>query len=263
MLFSGSRRLSAVRGFAQRIPFVDRLPQMNEQAMLGGGQDRIDAQHKRNKLTARERLNLLFDEGSFREFDKFVVHRCSNFGMEKSHIFSDGVVTGYGKINGRNTFAFSQDFTVFGGSLSEAFAEKICKVMDKAVDVGVPVIGLNDSGGARIHEGVASLSGYSHIFKRNVDSSGVVPQLSMIMGPCAGGAVYSPALTDFIFMVEDTSYMFVTGPEVVKAVTHEDVTKEQLGGATIHAKKSGVAHRKFPNDISAIAHTRKFLQYLP
>jgi propionyl-CoA carboxylase beta chain len=245
------------------VPFVDRLNKINAEIMLGGGQDRIDAQHGRNKLTARERIGLLFDEGSFREYDKYVVHRCTNFGMEKQKIYTDGVITGHGLINGRPTYAFSQDFTVFGGSLSETFAKKICKIMDMARDVGAPVIGLNDSGGARIHEGVDSLDGYGEIFKRNVDCSGVVPQISLIMGPCAGGAVYSPALTDFTFMVEDTSYMFVTGPEVVKTVTHEIVTKEELGGASIHTTKSGVAHNKYENDIIALANIRKLMNYFP
>jgi len=206
---------------------------------------------------------LLFDEGSFVEYDKYVVHRCSNFGMDEKKMYTDGVITGHGKVNGRNVYAFSQDFTIYGGSLSETFAEKICKIMDQANQVGAPVIGLNDSGGARIHEGVNSLVGYAEIFKRNVDSSGVIPQISCIMGPCAGGAVYSPALTDFTFMVEDTSYMFLTGPEVVKTVTQEDVTKEDLGGASVHTKKSGVAHGKFENDIVALANIRKLLDYVP
>jgi propionyl-CoA carboxylase beta chain len=205
----------------------------------------IQQQHLKGKLTARERITLLLDEGSFEEWDKFVEHRCNDFGMAEQKVPGDGVVTGYGTINGRLVFVFSQDFTVFGGALSEAHAEKICKIMDQAMKVGAPVIGLNDSGGARIQEGVASLGGYAEIFQRNVLASGVVPQLSVIMGPCAGGAVYSPAMTDFIFMVEDSSYMFVTGPDVVKTVTHEVVTPEQLGGATIHTRKSGVADLAF------------------
>jgi propionyl-CoA carboxylase beta chain len=239
------------------------LNKINNEIMLAGGQRRIDKQHANHKLTARERLDLLFDEGSFTEYDKYVVHRCHDFGMDKQKFYTDGVITGHGKINGRTVYAFSQDFTIFGGSLSETFAEKICKIMDQALLVGAPVIGLNDSGGARIQEGVLSLAGYAEIFQRNVDSSGVVPQVSLIMGPCAGGAVYSPALTDFVFMVENTSYMFVTGPEVVKTVTNEDVTKEDLGGAAVHCSKSGVAHRKFENDIQAIASTRRLMSYLP
>ena len=207
-------------------------------ARLGGGQRRIDAQHAKGKLTARERLEVLLDPGSFEEYDMFVEHRCGDFGMEKQKVPSDGVVTGWGRINGRIVFVFSQDFTVFGGSLSEAHAEKICKVMDQAMKVGAPVIGLNDSGGARIQEGVASLAGYAEVFQRNVMASGVVPQISCVMGPCAGGAVYSPAMTDFIFMVKDSSYMFVTGPEVVKTVTHEEVTAEELGGAVTHSTRS-------------------------
>jgi len=205
----------------------------------------------------------LFDQGTFVEYDKYVTHRCHDFGMENEKYFGDGVVTGHGLVNGRVTYAFSQDFTVFGGSLSETFAEKICKIMDKAALTGAPCIGLNDSGGARIQEGVSSLAGYAEIFQRNVDSSGLIPQISLIMGPCAGGAVYSPALTDFVFMVQDTSYMFVTGPEVVKTVTKEEVTKEELGGAKMHSTVSGVSHRAFANDIEAIASTRQLLKYLP
>src|ERR1700729_1474961 len=208
---------------------LDRLEQRRGQARLGGGETRIDAQHKRGKLTARERIELLLDKGSFEEFDMFVEHRSIDFGMEKQKIPGDGVVTGYGTIDGKLVFVFSQDFTVFGGSLSEAHAEKICKIMDQALKVGAPVIGLNDSGGARIQEGVASLGGYAEVFQRNVLASGVIPQISLIMGPCAGGAVYSPAMTDFIFMVKDSSYMFVTGPDVVKTVTQETVTQEELG----------------------------------
>jgi propionyl-CoA carboxylase beta chain len=214
---------------------IHELDKKRQAARLGGGQQRIDNQHKKGKLTARERIELLLDPDSFEEWDMFKEHRCADFGMEKEKIPSDGVVTGCGMINGRLVFVFSQDFTVFGGALSEAHAEKICKIMDHAVKVGAPVIGLNDSGGARIQEGVGSLGGYADVFLRNVLASGVVPQISMIMGPCAGGAVYSPAMTDFIFMVKDSSYMFVTGPEVVKTVTHEDVTAEELGGAVTHS----------------------------
>lgn len=232
-------------------------------ARLGGGQKRIEAQHKKGKLTARERLELLFDEDSFEEWDMFVQHRCVDFGMDANHIPGDGVVTGYGTINGRLAFAYSQDFTVFGGALSEAHAEKICKVMDQAMKVGAPVIGLNDSGGARIQEGVASLGGYAEVFQRNVLASGVIPQISLIMGPSAGGAVYSPAMTDFIFMVKDSSYMFVTGPEVVKTVTHEEVSAEELGGATTHTTRSGVADLAFENDVEALLMLRRFFNYLP
>ena len=232
-------------------------------ARLGGGQKRIEAQHMKGKLTARERLELLFDDDSFEEWDMFVQHRCVDFGMDANHIPGDGVVTGYGTINGRLAFAYSQDFTVFGGALSEAHAEKICKVMDQAMKVGAPVIGLNDSGGARIQEGVASLGGYAEVFQRNVMASGVIPQISLIMGPSAGGAVYSPAITDFIFMVKDSSYMFVTGPEVVKTVTHEDVTAEELGGASTHTTKSGVADLAFENDVEALLMLRRFYNYLP
>jgi propionyl-CoA carboxylase beta chain len=210
---------------------INQLEQKRAAARLGGGQRRIDAQHKRGKLSARERIEVLLDPGSFEEWDMFVEHRCTDFGMAETSTPGDGVVTGYGTINGRLVFVFSQDFTVFGGSLSEAHAEKICKIMDHAIKVGAPVIGLNDSGGARIQEGVDSLAGYANVFQRNVMASGVIPQISVIMGPCAGGAVYSPAMTDFIFMVKDTSYMFVTGPDVVKTVTHEEVTAEELGGA--------------------------------
>jgi propionyl-CoA carboxylase beta chain len=232
-------------------------------ARLGGGQKRIDAQHKKGKLTARERLELLFDDDSFEEWDMFVHHRCVDFGMDAQKVPGDGVVTGYGTINGRLAFAYSQDFTVFGGALSEAHAEKICKVMDQAMKVGAPVIGLNDSGGARIQEGVASLGGYAEVFQRNVMASGVIPQISLIMGPSAGGAVYSPAITDFIFMVKDSSYMFVTGPEVVKTVTHEEVTAEELGGASTHTTKSGVADLAFDNDVEALLMLRRFFNYLP
>src|SRR6201993_2038555 len=220
---------------------LDRLEEKREAARLGGGKRRVEAQHARGKLTARERLDVLLDPGSFEEWDMFVEHRSHDFGIDAQKIPGDGVVTGYGTINGRLVFVFSQDFTVFGGSLSEAHAEKICKVMDAAMKMGAPVIGLNDSGRARIQEGVASLGGYAEVFQRNVLASGVVPQISVIMGPCAGGAVYSPAMTDFILMVKDSSYMFVTGPDVVKTVTHEDVTAEELGGASTHTTKSGVA----------------------
>ncbi|KAL2916340.1 hypothetical protein HK105_204096 [Polyrhizophydium stewartii] len=232
-------------------------------AMLGGGPKRIDAQHAKGKLTARERIDLLLDAGSFNEYDAFVEHRCHDFGMADSKITGDGVVTGYGTINGRLVYVFSQDFTAFGGSLSKTHAQKICKIMDQALLVGAPVIGLNDSGGARIQEGVDSLGGYADIFQKNVLASGVIPQISLIMGPCAGGAVYSPALTDFTFMVRDTSYLFVTGPDVVKAVTNEQVTQEELGGAGPHTTKSGVAHLAFENDIEALARLREFVDFLP
>lgn len=232
-------------------------------ARQGGGEKRIGAQHGKGKLTARERLDILLDEGSFEEWDMFVEHRCGDFGMEGQKVPGDGVVTGHGTINGRLVFVFSQDFTVFGGSLSEAHAEKICKVMDQAMKVGAPVIGLNDSGGARIQEGVASLGGYAEVFQRNVLASGVVPQISLIMGPCAGGAVYSPAMTDFIFMVKDSSYMFVTGPDVVKTVTHEVVTAEELGGAGTHTTKSGVADLAFENDVEALLQARRLFDFLP
>ncbi len=233
---------------------VRQLAEMRNAAELGGGKTRIDAQHKKGKLTARERIELLLDPDTFEEWDMFVEHRCNDFGMDQQRIPGDGVVTGYGTINGRVVFVFSQDFTVFGGSLSEAHAEKICKIMDHAIKVGAPVVGLNDSGGARIQEGVASLGGYADVFQRNVLASGVVPQISVIMGPCAGGAVYSPAMTDFIFMVKDSSYMFVTGPDVVRTVTHEEVTQEELGGAVTHSTKSGVCDRAFENDVEALSH---------
>ncbi len=242
---------------------LDQLEQKRALARLGGGQKRIDAQHAKGKLTARERIELLLDDGTFEEWDMFVEHRCTDFGMEGNRPPGDGVVTGYGMINGRLVFVFSQDFTVFGGALSETHAEKICKVMDQAMKVGAPVIGLNDSGGARIQEGVASLGGYADVFQKNVLASGVVPQISMIMGPCAGGAVYSPAMTDFIFMVKDSSYMFVTGPEVVKTVTHEDVTAEELGGAITHSTRSGVADMAFENDVEALMMLRRLYNYLP
>jgi propionyl-CoA carboxylase beta chain len=230
---------------------------------LGGGEERIRKQHAAGKLTARERVELLLDAGSFVEIDALVTHRCTDFGMEKQKIPGDGVVCGYGTVDGRLVYLFAQDFTVFGGSLSETNAQKMCKIMDLAVETGAPVIGLNDSGGARIQEGVASLGGYADIFLRNTLASGVVPQISAILGPCAGGAVYSPAITDFIFMVEETSYMFVTGPEVIKTVTHEEVTMEELGGASTHAVKSGVCHVTVPNDASCLAAIRELLSYLP
>ena len=242
--------------------FAD-LQHLNERALEGGGQARIEKQHEKGKLTARERLQLLLDPGSFQEIDRLVVHRSHDFGLEKQQFLGDGVITGYGKIEGRLVYVFSQDFTVFGGSLSETFAEKICKVMDLAMKNGAPVIGLNDSGGARIQEGVVSLGGYADIFYRNVRSSGVIPQLSAIMGPCAGGAVYSPALTDFIFMVENTSYMFVTGPNVVKTVTQEEVTAEELGGAKTHATKSGVTHFTSANEAVCLQDLRKLMSYIP
>jgi len=242
---------------------IRQLEEKRARARAGGGEKRVAAQHGKGKLTARERLDVLFDEGSFEEWDMFVEHRCDDFGMADNKVPGDGVVTGFGTINGRLIFAFSQDFTVFGGSLSEPHAQKICKIMDKAVQVGAPVIGLNDSGGARIQEGVASLAGYAEVFQRNVTASGVVPQISMIMGPCAGGAVYSPAMTDFIFMVKDSSYMFVTGPDVVKTVTHETVTLEELGGAITHTTKSGVADKAFENDLEALLELRRFMDFLP
>ena len=242
---------------------IRQLEEKRELARLGGGQKRIDAQHRKGKLTARERIELLLDDDSFEEWDMYKEHRCTEFGMDADHIPGDGVVTGYGTVNGRLVFVFSQDFTVFGGSLSETHAEKICKVMDHAMKVGAPVIGLNDSGGARIQEGVDSLGGYADVFQRNVLASGVIPQISLIMGPCAGGAVYSPAMTDFIFMVKDSSYMFVTGPEVVKTVTHEEVTAEELGGAITHNTKSGVADLAFENDVEALMMTRRLVGFLP
>ncbi len=242
---------------------IQQLENKRGLARLGGGQKRIDSQHKKGKLTARERIELLLDPESFEEWDMFKEHRCTDFGMEADKTPGDGVVTGYGTVNGRVVFVFSQDFTVFGGSLSETHAEKICKIMDHAIKVGAPVIGLNDSGGARIQEGVASLGGYADVFQRNVMASGVVPQISMIMGPCAGGAVYSPSMTDFIFMVKDSSYMFVTGPEVVKTVTHEEVTAEELGGAVTHTTKSGVADLAFENDVEALMMLRRLIGFLP
>jgi len=242
---------------------LKRLEELNARALLGGGEARIERQHKAGKLTARERVELLFDPGTFVEIDKFVVHRCADFGMEETRIPGDGVVTGYGKIAGRQVFLFAQDFTVFGGSLSGAFAEKICKIMDLAAKVGAPVIGLNDGAGARIQEGVVSLGGYGDVFLRNVLSSGVIPQISLIMGPCAGGAVYSPAMTDFIIMVKNTSNMMITGPDVIKTVTHEDVTAEELGGAVTHASKSNVADFAVGSEEECIQITRTLLSYLP
>ena len=242
---------------------IRQLEEQRARARAGGGKKRVDAQHKRGKLTARERIELLLDPGSFEEWDMFKEHRSTDFDMDKNTVPGDGVVTGYGTVNGRLVFVFSQDFTVFGGSVSETHAEKICKIMDQAMKVGAPVIGLNDSGGARIQEGVSSLAGYAEIFQRNVMASGVVPQISMVMGPCAGGAVYSPATTDFIFMVRDTSYMFVTGPDVVKTVTHEEVTQEELGGAMTHSTKSGVADLACDTDVDALQQLRRFVDFLP
>ncbi|MEO7470012.1 MAG: acyl-CoA carboxylase subunit beta, partial [Sphingobium limneticum] len=246
-----------------KLAIIEQLEAKREAARLGGGQRRIDAQHGKGKLTARERLDVLLDEDSFEELDMYVEHNCVDFDMNAQHIPGDGVVTGSGTINGRLVFVFSQDFTVYGGAVSERHAMKICKIMDMALKVGAPVIGLNDSGGARIQEGVASLAGYAEIFQRNVLASGVVPQISVIMGPCAGGAVYSPAMTDFIFMVKDSSFMFVTGPDVVKTVTNEVVTQEELGGAVTHTTKSGVADVAFENDIEALLATRDFVDFLP
>jgi propionyl-CoA carboxylase beta chain len=253
---------TALAAAAPASPF-QRLDDINARALLGGGADRIKKQHEGGKLTARERIDLLVDPGSFVEIGRLVVHRCADFGMDDQKIPGDGVVTGHGLVDGRKVFVFAQDFTVFGGSLSGAYAQKICKVMDLAIKVGAPVIGLNDSGGARIQEGVESLAGYADIFLRNTLASGVVPQISCIMGPCAGGAVYSPAITDFILMVEGTSYMFITGPDVIKAVTHEEVTKEDLGGASAHASKSGVCHLTSHNDQACLAQTRELLSFLP
>jgi len=261
----GPRILRASRHVAAPISVADRIDAKRAQALVGGGEKRIQAQHKKGKLTARERVHVLLDEGSFIEYDQFVEQRCSDFGMdsEANKFPGDSVVTGRGYINGRLVYVFSQDFTVFGGSLSSAQAIKICKVMDQAMEVGAPVIGLNDSGGARIQEGVESLAGYADIFQRNVLASGVVPQISVIMGPCAGGAVYSPALTDFTFMVKDSSYMFITGPDVVKSVTNEEITQEDLGGAKTHTQTSGVAHKAFENDVHALLEMRDLFSYLP
>ena len=241
----------------------EKLRELRAESLLGGGEARIKAQHDRGKLTARERLDVLLDPGSFTEIDRFVLHECRDFGMEKRRILGDGVVTGHGTIDGRPVYVFSQDFTVFGGSLGLAFAGKICKIMDLAMKNGVPVIGLNDSGGARIQEGVVSLGGYADIFLRNTLASGVVPQISAILGPCAGGAVYSPAITDFVFMVDGTSYMYITGPNVVKAVTHEEVTHEELGGALTHNSKSGVAHFEAPDDATCLEQVRRLYSFIP
>ncbi len=234
-----------------------------KEAHLGGGEKRIESQHKKGKLTARERIHFLMDEGSFEEIGMFVTHRSVEFGLEREKYLGDGVITGYGTVNGRPVYVFAQDFTVFGGSLSESHAEKICRIMDLAMQNGAPIIGLNDSGGARIQEGVVSLGGYADIFYRNTRASGVIPQISAVMGPCAGGAVYSPAITDFILMVENTSYMFVTGPNVVKTVTHEEVTSEELGGASVHSSKSGVAHFSCANGLECISNIKKLLSYMP
>jgi propionyl-CoA carboxylase beta chain len=242
---------------------LQELERRRAEARGGGGKKRVEAQHARGKLTARERIELLLDEGSFEEFDMFVTHRTTDFGMAENKPAGDGVVTGWGTVNGRMVYVFSQDFTVFGGSLSETHAQKICKIMDMAIQNGAPVIGMNDSGGARIQEGVASLAGYAEVFQRNIMASGVVPQISVIMGPCAGGAVYSPAMTDFIFMVRDSSYMFVTGPDVVKTVTNEVVTAEELGGATTHTKKSSVADGAFSDDVETLAEIRRLIDFLP
>jgi len=242
---------------------IQKLIDLRNEAKLGGGQKRIDSQHSKGKMTARERIEVLLDEGSFEEFDMFVTHRCTNFDMDKTKFMGDGVVTGHGTIDGRIVYVFSQDFTVFGGSLSETFAQKICKVMDMAMKAGAPVIGINDSGGARIQEGVTSLAGYAEIFQRNIMASGVVPQISAIFGPCAGGAVYSPALTDFIMMTEESSYMFVTGPKVVKTVTGEDITTENLGGAEVHSSRSGVSHFLLENEEEGLLLIRKLMSYLP
>src|SRR5690242_19891437 len=254
---------STANGQSAMKDILDKLEQRRAQARLGGGERRISAQHERGKLTARERIELLLDKGSFEEFDMFVEHRSSDFGMEKTKIPGDGVVTGWGTINGRAVYLFSKDFTVFGGSLSEAHAQKIIKVQDMAMKACCPIIGLFDAGGARIQEGVAALGGYGEVFKRNVIASGVIPQISVIMGPCAGGDVYSPAMTDFIFMVRDTSYMFVTGPDVVKTVTNEVVTAEELGGASVHTTRSGVADGSFENDVDCLLQIRRLMDFLP
>ena len=242
---------------------IDKLNNKIALAHIGGGEARIKKQHAKRKLTARERISYLLDENSFEEMGALVTHRCTDFGMEKQLYFGDGVVTGYGTINGRLVYVFAQDFTVFGGALSKSHAEKICNIMDQAIKVGAPIIGLNDSGGARIQEGVSSLGGYADIFFRNVQASGVIPQISAIMGPCAGGAVYSPAMTDFTIMVEETSYMFVTGPSVVKTVTNEEVTSEELGGASTHSTKSGVTHLTSANDIECLNDLKILLSYIP
>lgn len=258
-----SAQADAESTIALTVQVQKKIQEKRDQSFQGGGPKRIDSQHKKGKLTARERINLLFDHDTFTEYDAFVEHTCSDFNMQAQKYPGDSVVTGRGKIYGRTCFMFSQDFTVFGGSLSSVHAKKICKIMDQAMLVGAPVIGLNDSGGARIQEGVESLAGYADIFQRNVMSSGVIPQISVIMGPCAGGAVYSPALTDFTFMVKDSSYLFITGPDVVKAVTNEDVTQEELGGAKTHTSVSGVAHGAFENDVDALLNIRELFNYLP
>ncbi|MFC6724967.1 acyl-CoA carboxylase subunit beta [Halobium palmae] len=242
---------------------IDELREKREEALLGGGEDRIESQHDRGKMTARERIDYFLDDGTFNEFDRFRTHDVHSFGMEEKKLYGDGVVTGYGEVNGRKVFVFAHDFTVFGGSLGEVFAEKVCKVMDKAVEVGAPVVGLNDSAGARIQEGVKSLGGFGEIFRRNTEASGVIPQISAIMGPCAGGAVYSPALTDFTFMVKDSSHMFITGPDVIETVTGEEVTFEELGGARTHASTSGVAHFAEDGEEAALDHIARLLSYLP
>ena len=242
---------------------LKKLESKRIEATMGGGKDRIDIQHSKGKLTARERIEVLLDPDSFEEYGLYVEHRCSDFNMDKKKHAGDGVVTGQGTINGRLVFVYSQDFTVMGGSLGEAHAKKICRIMDKAVKVGAPIIGINDSGGARIQEGVDSLGGFGDIFQKNIDASGVVPQISLIMGPCAGGSVYSPALTDFVLMVEKSSYMFVTGPDVVKTVTHEDISQEDLGGAKVHSEKSGVAHLTFKSDIETLLQARRLINFLP
>jgi len=257
-----AERATETKPMTEETP-LETLRRMREATLEGGGPARVAAQHEKGKLTARERIDLLVDEGSFVEIDRFVTHRCQDFGMQANQTLGDGVVTGHARIGGRPVYLYSQDFTVFGGSLSETNAEKICKIMDMALKVGVPVIGLCDSGGARIQEGVNSLGGYAEIFWRNTQASGVVPQISVIMGPCAGGAVYSPAITDFVFMVEQTSYMHITGPDVVKAVTHEEVTSEELGGADVHARRSGVAHFTSPDDRACLAAVRQLFAYLP
>nr|WP_276301696.1 acyl-CoA carboxylase subunit beta [Halorussus sp. DT80] len=242
---------------------IEELRELRDEALKGGGEERIESQHEKGKMTARERIDYFLDDGTFNEFDQLRTHRSHNFGMEEKQVKGDGVVTGYGEVNGRKVFVFAHDFTVFGGSLGEVFAEKVCKVMDKAMEVGAPVIGLNDSAGARIQEGVASLAGYAEIFRRNTEASGVIPQISAIMGPCAGGAVYSPAITDFIFMVEDTSHMFITGPDVIETVTGEEVTFEELGGAKTHESTSGVSHFSEKSEEEALDDIRRLLSYLP
>nr|WP_276278982.1 acyl-CoA carboxylase subunit beta [Halorussus sp. DT72] len=242
---------------------IEELRELREEALQGGGEDRIESQHEKGKMTARERIDYFLDDGTFNEFDQLRTHRSHNFGMEEKQIKGDGVVTGYGEVNGRKVFVFAHDFTVFGGSLGEVFAEKVCKVMDKAMEVGAPVVGLNDSAGARIQEGVSSLAGYAEIFRRNTEASGVIPQISAIMGPCAGGAVYSPAITDFVFMVQDTSHMFITGPDVIETVTGEEVTFEELGGAKTHESTSGVAHFAEKDEEEALDDIRRLLSYVP